>query len=281
MPYCNRRTRPRHPPGKLASMPSRPRKNLQHVREMYRAAQRERDAALEAVERIELLPWLHISALLGVAAETQGWQGAAVAQSLPELRAGLNGPLSLFYYEKVPGSRYTVDRLATVAGNLLARVAPPEELVSQAGWRLVCGDEDEIREAAKEAAMRGRVALDVALHFGDTVTPEHRERACIRWWTRHLRREALAAQAYADLAFRVARPGSPFVSRYTLDAFHQRQENAAAWAKATVACSDTGAEIPMPELIRSKHAARLSRNFMPPRRGWNGPGNVPTTCPSS
>lgn len=228
--------------------------------QMFRAAEEERTAAREALERIERLPPGHIAALLRIAADAQGWRGSTVARTIEGLRDGLNGPLCLFRFEREPGAAYTADRLAITAANVLARVGPPEDIVSEAGWRLVRGDEDEIHEAAHEAAERGRVALDVAL-FKDDVTPDDRERACVRWWTRRLRREALRAQAYADCAFRMARPGSPYVSRYTLEACEDRAARGAEWAERTFAVFEDGTRVKLADIIASGRRARLAQLY--------------------
>lgn len=222
-----------------------------------------RGAALATLGRVERLPRLHADAVLRLAAH----QARRPLPCLDDLHAGVLAQRDVVRWERAPGS--TPITAAGVIAQVLAEIEPPAHECSAEGAALVRGDEDAIRAAAQRAARRwatwyeARDTMRRAAAVQGTPLPAvdeqpwiRRERTCVRWHTRRLRREALRAQAYYDTALRLARPGHDYVSSYTLGAWRQRYERQQAWAEAREVQWDDGTVASLAAVRNSAARAR-------------------------
>lgn len=173
------------------------------------AAQERRRRALAALGRIALLPDRHAAALLRI---------VGLTSSLALLEQTLRTA-------PVTATESPLEAQLREALAALTAIAPPRSECTETGAHLVRGDEQVIRAEAEMSA-----EAYCSLGCGNVAPWVASERMCPRWHRRRLRREALRAQAYYDVALRMARPESQYVSAYTLGHWRQRKANNLEWA---------------------------------------------------
>jgi len=131
---------------------------------------------------------------------------------------------------------------------VLADQQPTMEGASATGLRLCLGDEDNIRTEAEDRAHAWLEAYAASPGWRDAEadTPWiQSELECPRYQRRTIRREVRQAQAWLDCGLKMAGPGSPSVSGFTLASCRQTWSRGRRWSAAMSVAFADGTSVPL------------------------------------
>ena len=225
------------------------------------AAQEEWDQAKSDLERMACLPDSHAQAFLHLVARQAAWP---VTPSLTTLQDQVGRRPSM--------SDTSIPELGRhenigVAAAKLAHVLPPETECSSIGNALAKGREQDIREAAQDAAdtwagyYEDRRTKGVPARLANDEPWMQAQRVCPRWHRRKLRRESRKALAWYDCALRMTGPHSPAVSSHALAGCRTTWERSEEWAAGTAVRFEDGAEVPLDVIQKRARTARRAQMY--------------------